>query len=113
MTKPRGWWHDEAVELARDGWTVAEIAEEFGVSKQAVYAPLDRAGVETEAMRRRREAEGDPMITRQVKFETAFVERVERHRKAMQRERPGRRRVAWAEALRALAEEALEGRGRR
>lgn len=110
MTKKRGWWHAEAVELARNDWSVAQIAEHFGVSRQAVYLPLTRAGVLTEEMRRRRLADGEPLRIKGNKFEDELIERVERFRRELQRRQP-RERVAWAKALRTLAEEALEARG--
>lgn len=71
---------------------------------------MGRRGLETESARRRRLAGPKPLRIKGIKFEDELIERVERFRQELQKRQP-RERVAWAKALRTLAEAALEGRG--
>ena len=112
MAKRRGWSHAAALELVEDGWTTAQLAKRFGVTQQAVYLVLVRAGAQTESMRRRRVSGSDPLRVKGIEFEGDFIARVEGVRLEMERRRPGER-TAWAPALRTLADEALKARGGR
>lgn len=47
------WQHDEIVEKYEDGEATVDLAEEYGITPQAVYALLKRRGVKTKNRRKK------------------------------------------------------------
>ncbi len=80
------------------------------MGRQGVHWLLVNRGLQSESMRRRRVATGDPMKLNVLKFEQDLIDRVELVRLEMERRRPGDR-TAWPRAMLTLLDEALTGEG--